>query len=258
MSMVSLSAAAQNKGQSLKQTHLLLGVQSVVVILLSINRLSSLTTGYVAENEFLRWIDFNNMLVFPLISTVAFYLLMRVMEGGGQVTQLPNHPITRTNGRFHLLLNLTFIIGIYLLAASYGNHEITNYLHGRFCSQDSNSDLCRIVIFNDDEFSHWLFFLGFVLMNMAMMLYQILFPYQQKTAVQDTVLLMINGLFIGLGVFANLAFEQIGLDLYVVALLAVVAIGLLTKYGRQPLLIYYTTAYLFGLVATFIYKGSFA
>lgn len=248
MSIVSLSAAAQNQGLRLKQIHLLLGVQSVVVILLSINRLSSLTTGYLAENEFLRWVDFNNMLVFPLISTVAFYWLKKEME----------YTSPGLNGRFHFLLNLTFIIGIYLLAASYGNHEITNYLHGRFCSQDSNSDLCRIVIFNDDEFSHWLFFLGFVLMNMAMMLYQILFPYQQKTAVQDTILLMINGLFIGLGVFANLAFEQIGLDLYVVALLAVVAIGLLAKYGRQPLLIYYTTAYLFGLVATFIYKGSFA
>lgn len=85
MSTVSLFVAAQNKGQSLKQTHLLLGVQSVVVILLSINRLSSLTTGYVAGNEFLRWVDFNNMLVFPPISTVAFYLLMRVMEGGGQM-----------------------------------------------------------------------------------------------------------------------------------------------------------------------------
>lgn len=248
MGTVSLSVAAQNQGRNLKQTHLLLGVQSVVVILLSINRLSSLTLGYVAENEFLRWVDLNNMLVFPLISTVAFYLLKKEMEVAS-----PGF-----NGRFHLLLNLTFILGLYLLAASYGNHEVTNYLHSRFCSQESSSDLCRIVVFNDDEFSHWIFFLGFVLMNVAMMLYQTVFPYVGKTAVWDNRLLVFNGLFIGLGVFANLAFEEIGLDLYVVALLAVVAIGLLAKYGRQPLFVYYTTAYLFGLVATFIYKGSFA
>ncbi len=248
MGTFSLAVAAQNQGRNLKQTHLLLGVQSVVVILLSINRLSSLALGYVAENEFLRWVDLNNMLVFPLISTVAFYLLKKEME----------YTSPGFNGRFHLLLNLTFIVGLYLLAASYGNHEVTNYLHSRFCSQEGSSDLCRIVIFNDDEFSHWIFFLGFVLMNVALLLYQVVFPYVGKTAVQDIVLLIVNGLFIGLGVFANLAFEQIGLDLYVVALLAVVAIGLLAKYGRQPLFIYYTTTYLFGLVATFIYKGSFA
>jgi hypothetical protein len=66
---------------------------------------------------------------------------------------------------------------------------------------------------------------------------------------------VVNGLFIGLGVFANLAFEEIGLDLVVVAVLALVAVGLLVKHGRQPLFIYYTTAYVFGLVSTFIVKG---
>jgi hypothetical protein len=162
------------------------------------------------------------------------------------------------NGRFHLALNLTFIIGLYLLAASYGNHEVTNYLHGRFCQPDNGSDLCRIVIFNDDEFSHWIFFLGFVLMNAAIMFYQLLFPYRGTTSRRDTILLLVNGLFIALGVFANLAFEEIGLDLYVVALLALLAVGLLVRNGRQPLLIYYTTAYVFGLVATFVYKGGFA
>ena len=147
--------------KGLKRVHQLLTVQSVVVILLSINRLTDLSLAYVARNEFLRWVDFNNMLVFPLISTVAFYLLKKEMEGESE----------KGNGHFHFALNLTFIVGIYLLAASYGDHEVTNYLHTRFCLQDSSSDLCRIIIFNDDEFSHWIFFLGFVLMNSAIMLY---------------------------------------------------------------------------------------
>ncbi len=69
-----------NSTSPLKTTHILLSVQTLVVILLSINRLSSLTTGYVAANEFLRWVDLNNMLILPLISTVAFYLLIKHME----------------------------------------------------------------------------------------------------------------------------------------------------------------------------------
>jgi hypothetical protein len=219
-------------------------VQTVVVILVSVNRLTPLTTGYVAANEFLRWVDFNNMLILPLVSTVAFYLLKKQLEYNNLARE----------GRRHLALNLTFIIGVYLLAVSYGNHEVTNYLHIRFCLSDQTSDLCRIIIFNDDEFSHWLFFTGFVMVNAALMLMQVIFPYLSQVSRRDGVLLALNGLFIGLGIFANLAFEVIGLDLYVVALLAGLAVALLWRRGLQPLFIYYATAYSLGLVGTAIYK----
>jgi hypothetical protein len=229
---------------SLKRTHLLLGVQSLVVILLSINRLSTLTLGHVAANEFLRWVDFNNMLILPLISTIAFYLLVKHLE--------TNPPASR--GGVTLWLNLAFIVGIYLLAASYGDHEVTNYLHARFCDPDTGSDLCRIVIFNDDEFSHWVFFAGFTLINAAVMLYQLAFPHPEKPGRGDTALLILNGVFIGAGIFANLAFEVIGLDLYVVAALAALSFYLLWRNRGQPLLVYYSTAYGLGLAATFLYK----
>ena len=232
-------------GGRLGPTHGLLAIQSVVVILVSLNRLGPWTLGYVAPNEFLRWVDFNNMLLLPLISTVAFYLLKKRIE----------YASLALNGRGHLALNLTFIVGLYLLAASYGDHEVTNYLHTRFCLDDEASALCRIVIFNDDEFSHWVFFAGFVMMNAALMLLQVIFPFAGRTTKGDFALLIVNGLFIGLGVFANLAFEVIGLDLYVVALLAALSIFLVWRRGPQPLLVYYSVAYVLGLVATFIYKA---
>jgi hypothetical protein len=228
----------------MNRIHVLLAVQSVVVILVSINRLSSLTSGYVASNEFLRWVDLNNMLVLPLIGMVAFYLLKKQLEYNSPARE----------GRWHLALNLTFIIGLYLFAASYGNHEITNYLHIRFCAEETTSDLCRIVIFNDDEFSHWVFFTGFVLVNTALMLMQLVFPHPASPTSRDKLLLGLNGLFIGAGIFANLAFEVIGLDLYVVALLAALAFGLLWRRGLQPMFIYYSVAYGLGLLATAIYK----
>jgi hypothetical protein len=238
-----LSRSAVDPG--LSRVHLLLLVQSVDVILVSINRLSSLTTGYVAANEFLRWVDLLNMLVLPLISAIAFYLLKKELEYDSPA---------REKG-WHLALNLTYIIGLYLLAASYGTHEVTNYLHVRFCLTDQSSPLCQIIIFNDDEFSHWVFFTGFVMINAALMLIQILFPYRGTVTPHDWVFLVVNGLFIALGIFANLAFEVIGLDLYVVALLTLLALALLWRRGPQPLVIYYSTAYTLGLVATAIYKG---
>ena len=226
----------------MKRIHLLLAVQSLVALLVSINRLGTWTLGYVLPNEFLRWVDFNNMLILPLISLVAFYLLKKRIEYGSPARE----------GHAHLALNLIFIVGLYFLGASYGDHEVTNYLHTRFCLQDTASDLCRIVIFNDDEFSHWVFFTGFVMVNAALLFLQNVFPHREQLTGTDIVFLIFNALFLGAGIFANLGFEEIGLDLYVVALLAILSAYLLWRRGKQPLFIYYTAAYWLGLVASTI------
>lgn len=42
---------------SLTRIHWLLSVQTGVILLGSLNRLGSWTLGYVAANEFLRWVD---------------------------------------------------------------------------------------------------------------------------------------------------------------------------------------------------------
>jgi len=226
----------------MKHIHSLLAVQSVVAILVSINRLGTWTLGYVLPNEFLRWVDFNNMLVLPLISLVAFYLLKKTIEYDSPARE----------GRIHLALNLVFIVGLYFLGASYGDHEVTNYLHTRFCLEDAASDFCRIVIFNDDEFSHWVFFTGFVMVNAALLFLQMVFPYRGEVTTGDISLLIGNAVFLAAGIFANLGFEEIGLDLYIVALLAILSVYLLWRRGKQPLFIYYTAAYWLGLVASFI------
>jgi hypothetical protein len=224
--------------------HILLGVQTVVVLLGSLNRLTSLNAGYVAPNQFLRWIEIHNMLTLPLVSILAYYLLKKHLEASRPAT----------SARAQLALNLVFLAGIYLLGASYGTHEVTNYLHIRFCPDSDTSLLCRIIAYNDDDFSHYVFFTAFVLISAALMAFQLVFPHNARLAKGDISLLILNGAFIGLGVFANLGFEVIGLDLYVVALLAVLAFGLLWRRGAQPLLVYYCTAYGLGLVLTAAYK----
>ena len=182
------------------------------------------------------------MLVLPLISLVAFYLLKKTIE----------YDSSAREGRAHVTINLIFIVGLYFLGASYGDHEVTNYLHTRFCLADATSDLCRIVIFNDDEFSHWVFFTGFVMVNAALLFLQLIFPYRERVTNGDTVLLTGNAVFLAAGILANLGFEEIGLDLYIVALLAILSVYLLWRRGKQPLFIYYTAAYWLGLIASFL------
>lgn len=233
-------------GTNLWPIHVLLGVQSILIVLVSLNRLTKLVLGYVSANEFLRWVDLNNMLVLPLISVAAAYLLKKEIErgvpAGGQGSRLA--------------LNLMFIAGVYNLAAGYGDHELANYLHARFCAGKQLLDdaLCRIVVFNDDEFSHWVFFGGYILINASLLLFQSIFANRRILTFADLALLALNGLFIALGIFANLAFETIGLDLYVVALLALLAFWLLWRQGARPLFVYYSTAYGLGLIATAVYK----
>jgi hypothetical protein len=221
-------------GTGLRGLHALLGVQSRVVVLISLNRLGSWSQGYVGGNQFLRWVDLNN-LILSFVSVLAFHLLQRHLLAEGS--------------RWAGALTTGFLVGAYLLGVSYGIHEVTNYLHVRACPA-AGEPLCSIIAFNDDEFSHWLFFAGFVMVNASVMLLQIVFPYDGQLRPRDRALIVFNSLFVAAGIFANLAFEEIGLDLYVVVLLAGVAIYLLRRRGLQPLLLYYSVAYVLGLVLT--------
>ena len=81
---------------------------------------------------------------------------------------------------------------------------------------------------------------------------QNLFPHQEELSKTDIALLIFNSLFLGAGFFANLGFEEIGLDLYVVALLAFLSVYFLCKKGKQPLFIYYTSANWLGLIGSLI------
>jgi hypothetical protein len=229
----------------MKRIHVLLGIQSLLAIFVSFNRLTDWFTGYALPNQFLRWVDLNNILV-SLISLVAGYLLKKSIEYDSPARE----------GRAHTAWNLVFFVGVYLSALSYGFHEMTNYLHVRFCEPDPGSDLCRIVIFNDDEFSHWLFFAGFVMVNGAILFLQDIFPHREPVSGRDIGLLLLNSLFLGAGVFANLGFEEIGLDLYVVAFLAFVSAYLLWRRGRQPMFVYYAAAYWLGLVGSLIAQAA--
>jgi hypothetical protein len=226
---------------STRTTHALLGVQSLVVVLVSLNRLGTWSQVYVAGNEFLRWVDLFN-LVLALVSLVAFHLLREHLasEGGSRPAA------DRT-------LGVGFIVGAYLLAASYGTHEVTNYLHVRFCAESADR-LCQIIAYHDDGFSHLMFFAGFTVINLVIMLTQVAHPSPVVPTIADTVLIVVNALFIGAGIFANLAFEEIGLDLYVVAIIAALSVLLLWRMPRQPILRYYAVAYVVGLVATALVK----
>ncbi|MDP9294865.1 MAG: hypothetical protein M3O90_10670 [Actinomycetota bacterium] len=132
-----------------RRLHVLLGVQSLLLVLASINRLWSATDVYVLPHQALRLVELLNLLVFPPASVLAFYLLLE-------------HVLADVDARRRRALRLAFLASAYLFAAGYGMHEATNYLNARFCGgSGSGGALCEIVGYQDDELSHLLFFVGF-------------------------------------------------------------------------------------------------
>jgi hypothetical protein len=233
----------------LNRLHWLLGGQSLVVVLLSVNRLSPLTQGYALPHEGLRWVDLTNLLVWPLLSVALSYGVLRWIESG------------RPGIWWHGLL---LLVSVYLLAAGYGDHEVTNYLHQRFCpdagAPAALERLCDVVVYNDDDFSHLVFFAGFIGVTLAQLLAQSAHPLAGSLATRDRALLGLNAAFLGLAVFANLAFEETGLDLPVVALVALLAAALWWRARRSgqsvPVVLYTLLAYGPSSAAVAIAKAS--
>ncbi|MBI4225683.1 hypothetical protein HY612_01070 [Candidatus Roizmanbacteria bacterium] len=233
----------------MKKIHLILTGLSLNIILLSLNRLTKLTSSYLQSFEFLRWLDFNAMLPIPLMAIILYYLLRQQI--------VYDSPFRKT--ALFVFLNVLLISGIYFFGAGSGDHEVTNYLHARFCEkQVLNKSLCNIVIFNDDEFSHYVYYLGFVLMNVSLMLLEYNLPRKKSVGTKDLLFIVPNSLFIALGIFANLAFEDIGIDLWVFASVMALAIYLLffakRKFAQLPVTFYFGVAYSLGVLSTFVFK----
>ncbi|OGK12929.1 hypothetical protein A3A93_01690 [Candidatus Roizmanbacteria bacterium RIFCSPLOWO2_01_FULL_38_12] len=231
----------------MKRVHLILTGLTLTIVLLSINRLSNFTQGYLQPFEFLRWLDFNAMLPIPLFSIILYYLLKREI--------VYENAFLKT-GKY-ILLMVILITGIYFFGAGSGDHEVTNYLNFRFCDQGKvNSPICNIIKYNDDEFSHYVYYVGFILMNVALMLIEYNLPRKNGVTKKDLILIAVNSLFIALGIFANLAFEEIGLDLVFFGSVMLLSIYLLLQksYKRLPITFYFAVAYTFGVVGTLFYK----
>jgi hypothetical protein len=79
-------------------------------------------------------------------------------------------------------------------------------------------------------------------------------PDRGRPGIVDNVGVLVNGLFVAVGVVANLAFEEIGLDLYVVAVVAVFAVVLVWRQPGQLIHRYYSVAFVLGLAVTLMIK----
>jgi hypothetical protein len=213
--------------------HVLLTAQSALLLLASVNRLWSATDVEVLPHGSLRLVELLNLLVLPPASVLLFYLLLEELR--------PSRAA-----------RLWFLAAVYLFALSYGMHEPANYVHDRFC-EGSSSELCEIVAYHDDELSHLLFFAGFAGIDAVLLLAQASCG-GAVAAGRDLALVLANATLVAAAIVANLAFEEIGLDLIFVAAVAALALVLWRRSGPLPLIVYFASSYVAGLVVTAVVK----
>src|SRR3989344_5129113 len=235
----------------MKIFHILLTGLSATIVALSINRLTPITQQYLQPYDYLRVMDFLAMIPIPLASSLLYFLLKENIIAHGRAARVA----------YAGVLNLLLITGIYLFAAGSGTHEVTNYLNIRFCdSGGSATPICRIIVYNDDEFSHYVYYAGFILLNVALMGFEYFHPRSNTISRRDVFGISANSLIIGLGIFANLAFEEIGIDLYIFGAVMLLALWLLFKGKHKPahlpVTMYFAISYTLGVVGTLVYRAA--
>ena len=224
----------------LRRLHLLLAAQSGLLVLASVNRLWDATDVVVLPHDALRLVDVLNLLLLAPASLLVFHLLLELVLGGA-------------DERARRRLRLAFLAAAYLFAASYGMHEAADYLHARFC--DDGGKLCEIVVYQDDELSHFLFFAGFAGIAAVLLAAQAA-GADVRPSGRDRTLILANAALVAAAIVANLGFEEIGLDLAVIVLVAALSVVLLRRCGPRPLILYFAAAYVAGLLITLAVRAA--
>ncbi len=256
----------------MRQLHIILTCIFLTLVILSVNRLSGLTLAYLPPHDFLRVVDFFALLPITLLTLVLYYLLKRDIEDSGTVAKqiavkaknIENTDSTRNADATHrkaLWINIIFILGLGVYAISSGDHETTNYLNNRFCIDDQDVDeLCSIIAYHDNTFSHLLYYIGTILLTLAVLGTEALYPRIRQATRKNLVFLSVNGLLVASGIFANIARESAAIDLSAFAVLALLSSSLLwwnarkVSIKRLPVAVYMTIAYSVGLVSSIVYK----
>jgi len=232
----------------MKRISWLITGSTLSLVLLSLNRLTSLTQGYVLDNQFLRWVDFNAMLPVSLLYVLFFYLLF---------AEILSHKAQ--NQRTIIWLTLLLLFGTYIFGASSGVHEPMNYLDTRICNDGQTvNQLCTIINFNDEPFGHFLYYIAVIIISLVLLTAELISPQDKDASTSDKLAVTINGLLAGIGIFLNLAFKHSWLDTSYFIILSLIALYYTYRtrfrFNTRLLTYYYFLSFVLGTAGTIIYK----
>jgi hypothetical protein len=223
-------------------------LNSLVVVLITIERFSRTTRVVLAPHSFLSLHQLIQTVVLILASSVLAMLLF--WETSGHLKALP--------GRSAVWLSVLFIAGTYLYGAGESLHELASYLLDARCDADHPvGDLCGGLFVNTFYTGNILFFVGAALITGVPIIAERLNENPDLRR-PGTLPLILNAVVYSLTVVAYAAFDTVlvGLVFAVVMLIftAVLWLPIRRSASRYPVATYWFITYLLGAVVSIVLR----
>lgn len=233
----------------MRRFHLLFSLNSLVVLLVTIERFSFTTRILLQPFQFLRLHEAIQITVLILATAVIPFFLFKEVTG--------NFSLLAKGKRSYLFLGAVFIAGIYFYASGNAFHELASFTSNQYCNVNAPSGpLCQGLFFNDYYVGNGLYFVGAFLFTIALVLLEVAQPRLEMTR-QDLWLLLPNCLIYAFAIIAYAGFDRVLVGLVYSLGTTVVVVALLLINRKEvrhlPFTDYTALTYLIGtLVACLV------
>jgi hypothetical protein len=217
---------------------------SLAVVLVSVERFSFTTGVFLPPSRFLRLHELVQLTVIILITTLVLALML--------------HEASRRFRALTLGPFLVFVTGAYFYATGNGVHELGSFTLQTHCDfARPTGELCEGLFINDFYTGNTMFFVGALLMNVAVLVVERRNPVE-PIGRGALVVLAVNALVFALAVLAYAAFDRVVVGLVFSIAMAVVAVGFLAgvrgRWRQFPFTTYTALTYVVGTVASVIVR----
>jgi hypothetical protein len=235
--------------KSMKRLHVLFSLNSLVVVLVSIERFSFTTHVLLQPYQFLRLHEAIQIVVLILATAILPFFLFKEVTG--------DFSLLVKGKQSSMVVGVAFIAGIYFYASGNAFHELASFLLNQYCDGSRVSGpLCEGLFFNDYYTGNVLYFIGAFLFTLALILLEVSLPRLLMTK-RDIWLLVPNCVISALAIVAYAGFDRVLVGLAYSLFTTAVVVGLLLRYRKEarylPVTMYTALTYVLGtLVACII------
>jgi hypothetical protein len=179
----------------------------ILIVLAGINRLAHINFLSYYCADILRIRDVAAVFI---LAPLVMFCIWKVFEISGGM-----------KSRFLLLI---LVAGFYCIGVGFGMHEPFNVFVS-FYRRSLTPEMERSVIFFDDKLGHWVFFAGFVAICVSLALAELKNPFREALSFRYLALPVFLAVVSGFVIFVNMALEETGTDIAVIALTAAFTAG---------------------------------
>jgi len=232
----------------MSKLNILFTLTSLNVLLVTVERFSFTTKILLQPYGFLRLHEIFQMTVLILVTVIIPFLILK------EVTN--NFALFKTKKGFWLAL--IFLIGVYFYATGNGLHEVSSFNFNHFCdTKNIVGNVCQTMFFNDYYTGNIFYFVGALLMNIPILIFEKVNP-GKKLDRKNLIMLTINALVYAFAIFAYAAFDPVlvGLSYSIIMLGVSIYFYLVSRKNilKMPLTLYSLIVYLAGTIPALLLK----